>query len=59
MIWEMLPEICETSEDKTLTLWAIREANTFLDLLFGEYKFRGENIFSVNPYIFLETQHYN
>lgn len=59
LIWETLPEICEWTNNRSLTLWAINEADTFLDLLFGEYKERGEKAFSVNPYVFMQIQHFN
>lgn len=60
LIWETLPEICEWSNNsRSLTLWAINEADSFLDLLFGEYKERGEKAFSVNPYVFMQIQHFN
>ena len=59
LIWETLPEICEWSGNGTLTLWAINEADSFLDLLFGDFKERGEKAFSVNPYVFMQIQHFN
>lgn len=59
LVWETLPEICEWVNNRSLTLWAINEADSFLDLLFGEFKDRGEKAFSVNPYVFMEIQHFN
>ncbi|MFT3912049.1 MAG: hypothetical protein QM737_21670 [Ferruginibacter sp.] len=59
LIWETLPEICEWANNRSLTLWAINEADSFLDLLFGEFKDRGEKAFSVNPYVFMQIQHFN
>ncbi len=59
LIGETLPEICEWGSNKSLTLWSINEAESFLDLLFGEFKERGEKAFSVNPYVFMQIQHFN
>lgn len=59
LVWETLPEICESSKSELLTLWSINEADSFFDLLFGQYKERGEKVFSVNPYVFMQIQHYN
>lgn len=59
LIWVMLPEICETAHNRLLTLWAVNDANSFIDLLYGEQLERGEKEFSVNPYVFMENQLFN
>jgi hypothetical protein len=55
---EMLPE-CFDSFNKSLFLWEINEASTFLALDYGEFVRSKEKAFSVNPYIFMELQQYN
>ncbi|MEJ7586853.1 MAG: hypothetical protein WKI04_04760 [Ferruginibacter sp.] len=56
---EMLPECFENSHGKFITLWGITDANTFIDLEFGDFMQRKENQFSVNPYAFMQVQGYN
>jgi len=59
LITELLPEICEKTYDPTVTLWEINEANSFLELQFGEYNEKIEKNYSINPYASMETQGYN
>lgn len=59
LIWETLPEICEWGSNASLTLWAISQADSFLDLVLGQFKERGEKSFSINPYVFMQIQHFN
>jgi len=56
LITELLPEICERTYDPTVTLWEINEANSFLELQFGEYNEKVEKNFSINPYAFIPEQ---
>ena len=61
---EMLPECFENACDKSdshqvIILWGIKDANTFIDLEFGEFMQRKENAYSVNPYAFIQVQEYN
>ncbi len=58
-ITQTLPEICEQTYDKSITLWEISEANYFLGLQFGQAIERLEQDLSVNPYIFMEFQPLN
>ena len=56
---EMLPECFEKNYDKLIRLWGITDANAFIDLEFGEFMLRKENVYSVNPYAFMQVQGYN
>jgi hypothetical protein len=56
---EMLPECFDSPFEKSLFLWEINEANVFIALEYGEMMRRKDKIFSVNPYIFMELQHYS
>jgi hypothetical protein len=56
LITQVLPEICETPGDITLTLWEINVANSFIDLKFSEYPSDVEKESSVDPYRFMEVQ---
>ena len=59
LIAQTLPEICEQTYDKTIALWEISEANTFLGLQYGTNIDRDEQDLSVNPYVFMEFQPFN
>ncbi|MEO6328734.1 MAG: hypothetical protein ABIO55_07375 [Ginsengibacter sp.] len=54
---EMLPEIfSESSVNKKLYLWEIRETSSFLELDLGEIQAAFEKQFSIDPYSFLPLQ---
>jgi hypothetical protein len=59
MITEMLPEICEQTVDKSISLWKINEGNGFLDLRFAKLPATTEDEWTLNPYVFMEFQPYN
>ncbi|MEJ7625938.1 MAG: hypothetical protein WKF35_03660 [Ferruginibacter sp.] len=59
LIWKILPEICEKTNETTLTLWEINVANSFFDLKFSEFPKDVENEYSIDPYKFLEVQSLN
>jgi hypothetical protein len=59
LIWEILPEICETPNNRALILWEIHVADSFLELKFSERPRELEKEFSVDPYVFMETKLYN
>lgn len=56
---KILPECFDCSFDKTMILWGINNANTFIDLEFGDFVQVMEKVFSVNPYVFMQVQRYN
>jgi hypothetical protein len=57
---ELLPEIMEQrANNNPVYLWEIREAASFIELELGQQRSEREKHFSVNPYLFLHTQHYN
>lgn len=57
---DILPEIMEQRlNNNPIYLWEIREAASFIELELGHQRTEREKHFSVNPYLFLNTQHYN
>ena len=53
---EMLPEIMETSsEGKKLSLWKIRQCNSFLQIELSESIPLHEKQFSIDPYLFFPS----
>lgn len=56
LVTQILPEICVTPEDVTLTLWEINVANSFLDLKFSEFPDYVEKESSIDPYVFAPLQ---
>jgi hypothetical protein len=57
---ELLPEIMEFgTSQQPIYLWEIREAASFIELELGAKRAEREKHFSVNPYLFLHTQHYS
>ena len=56
---EILPECFDKTYDKSLILWDINDANTFLDLVFCDNTQTEEKEFSLNPYVFMEVQGLN
>lgn len=56
---ELLPECFERKYDQKIRLWEINDANSFIDLEFGEQMDKKEREFSVNPYAFMQVQGYN
>lgn len=56
---EILPECFDKNFDKSIPLWEINDANTFIDLVYCKYTQRKEKQFSVNPYIFMQVQGFN
>ena len=60
LIHEMLPEIFEQGEGSTnLYLWQIKTASHFLELELGQSYQTTDAYFSIDPYCFLETEHYS
>ena len=59
LLTELLPEILEDHSNKKINLWNINVASTFLDLQFSAYPSATDELFSVNPYIFLQHQYLN
>ena len=56
----LLPEVFVKSDDnKDLTLWQIREAESFLELELGDLPTELERETSVNPYLFVPTLNIN
>jgi len=58
LVPEILPE-CFDPGDQSLRLLEINDSNTFIELLFCERAQTNEDELSVNPYLFMEVQHYN
>ena len=56
---KMLPECFNLNYDRPMILWGINDANTFIDLEFGDFIQVSEKAFSVNPYVFMPVQGYN
>lgn len=54
LINETLPEICSS-----LLLTEITEADEFIELRYNESSQKPEREFSINPYAFITTTHYN
>lgn len=54
---EMLPECFDPA--KSLQLWEMNEADSFIELEYGEFLAKKEKKYSVNPYLFLPEQDYN
>jgi len=60
LLREMLPEIFEQGEGSTnLYLWQIKTASHFLELELGQSYQTTDAYFSIDPYCFLETEHYS
>lgn len=56
---EMLPELNVYAYGKKMFLWNIREGKSFIELEMGEEPLSFEKELSIDPYHFMETQHYN
>jgi len=56
---QILPECFDLRHRQQLQLWEMNEADTFIDLEYGEFLAKKEKKFSVNPYVFLAVQDYN
>lgn len=56
---EILPECFDSVYDKSIPLWKINDANTFIDLVFCKYTQKKEKEFSLNPYVFMQVQGFN
>lgn len=59
LIPSALPEIAHKRHNKSISLWEINRAASFLDLQFAESPRRMENELSVNPYLFLGSHRLN
>ncbi len=57
LVPQMLPECFDNR--KRLQLWEMNEADSFIDLEYGEFLGKKEKRYSVNPYVFLCLQDYN
>ncbi len=53
----MLPECFQP--DTALQLWEMNEADTFIDLEYGQFLAKKEKKYSVNPYVFMPEQEFN
>ena len=58
LVPEILPE-CFDPRDGALRILEINESKAFIELLFCEGVQHNEDEYSVNPYLFMEVQHYN
>lgn len=58
LLKEMLPEICQR-DNRDIYLWQIKENKSAIDLEIGEMPAEVESYFSIDPYAFLETIHFN
>jgi hypothetical protein len=57
LLAHMLPELCnQIPEGKTIYLWDIKEADTFIELELGELQEDKDRYFSINPYVFITEQ---
>lgn len=57
---ELLPEIADTGRnDKPLIIWEINETQQMLDLRLGEMDENLNDVFSINPYVYLTLADYN
>jgi hypothetical protein len=59
LIYELLPEIFNTSEDKKLYLWQMRPGFCFLQLEYGEFPLATEKETSIDPHNSLSCMCYN
>ena len=55
----LLPECFDSTFDKTVPVWKINDANTFIDLVYCKHTQKNEKQHSVNPYIFMQVQGFN
>lgn len=53
---DVLPEFFDTLCDKSIVLWEVNEAESFIDLEYGEFVRHPEKHFSINPYVFMTYQ---
>lgn len=54
MLKEMIPEIIENGTgEKPLTLWEINQSGNMLDLRYGDIDEEMNDVWSINPYVFL------
>ncbi len=56
---ELLPECFDFMFNKSMLLWGVSEADTFIDLEYGNSAPIIDKECSVNPYIFLQAQPFN
>jgi len=56
MVPSLLPECFDFKTDKSMHLWEINEADTFIQLKFSRFVPHTEKEFSINPYLFLSVQ---
>lgn len=56
---EILPECFYENANRSLSLWEINDANTFINLEFCEGIQRIEERYSLNPYLFMQFQSFN
>ena len=59
LLSEMLPELNVYALGKKMFLWNIREAKTFIEIELGEEPLSVQKEHSIDPYLFMDTQHYN
>jgi hypothetical protein len=57
MLNEMLPEICKPGKD--IFLWQIKENKCGIEIELGELPSETDPYFSIDPYLFSETQFMN
>lgn len=59
MLEEFLPGLIVKAEGKTLLLWEIQNANSFLHIHLCDRPDYANNEFSIDPYTFLDHLQYN
>lgn len=59
MLDEFLPGLIEKAAGKTLFLWEIQNAKSFLHIDLCDHPNSIEKIFSIDPYIFINQLQYN
>lgn len=59
VIPELFPEICVKSNDPSIGLWEINDAESFLELQYGLMDERWEIGLALNPYLCLMYKEYN
>ena len=57
---DLLPEITDTGNNqKPLTIWEINATSHLVDLRLGEFNENLNDVFSLNPYVYLTLMEYN
>ena len=60
LVKEMLPELFRGADNsKKMFLWKICEGKSFLELDLGESPFEKDKVYSIDPYIFMDSNNCN